>query len=73
MTEQQNAPSAASNETKSAWASKTIWISALAAIAPLVYPPASAWIELHPEAFSAVMGLVFGALRFATKEKVSIK
>lgn len=66
------ADSLAPQAEKAPWQSKTMWVSALTVLAPLVYPPAAAWISAHPELFSAALGAVFSALRVVTKSKVSI-
>ena len=44
-----------SEETKDkkAWKSKTLWLSAIAAILPLAWPPASEWIKTNPETYSS--------------------
>lgn len=57
---------------KPVWKSKTFWIGAITAIAPL-FPPAAAWIAANPAAYSAIMGLVFMGLRAATNGRVTIK
>ena len=58
---------------KKPWQSKTLWVSALTVIVPIVAPPAGIWIAAHPEAFSALLGVVFAGLRMITKDKVAIK
>lgn len=60
-------------ETKKPWQSKTQWASAIAVLAPLIFPPLGAWIALNPELYSATLGAIFSGLRLLTKEKVVIK
>lgn len=54
-------------ETKPLWASKTLWFNAGLALAPLLYPPAGAWIAANPEAYSALIGALGVLLRLVTK------
>lgn len=59
------------SEVKKPWESKTIWVSALAALVPF-FPPAAVWIAANPEIYSIAMGGIFSLLRVVTKGKVSI-
>jgi hypothetical protein len=60
-------------ETKPLWSSKTFWFNAIAAIAPLAWPPAAAWIAANPETYSALLGAVGVALRMVTSTAVSAR
>lgn len=60
-------------ETKKPWQSKTLWLSAITALAPLACPPLAAWIAVNPDLFSAALGALFGGLRVVSKDKVVIK
>lgn len=62
----------ADNTAKRPWESKTLWVSAITAIAPLVAPPLSDWIKASPEMFAGGLGLIFTALRLMTRGEVSI-
>ncbi len=59
-------------DSKKPWQSKTLWVAAVTALAPLVYPPAALWLAANPVLFSALLGGGFAALRLVTKDKVSI-
>lgn len=58
---------------KKSYLSKTLWISAITAVAPLFTPGLSAWISSNPELFSGIVGILFTALRVVTKDKLVIK
>lgn len=60
-------------ETKKPWQSKTLWVGAITALLPLVYPPAAVWVGANPELFSMALGAVFSGLRVVTEGKVAIK
>lgn len=64
---------AVNESVKKPWQSKTLWVSALTVIMPIVAPPAGVWIAANPEAFSALLGVVFAGLRMITHDKVAIK
>ncbi len=57
---------------KNPWASKTLWVAALTTFVPIFFPPAGIWISANPQAFSALLGVVFAGLRTVTSSKVSI-
>ncbi len=59
-------------EVKPAWKSMTLWAALLTALVPL-FPPAAAVVAANPGLVSAVVGLVFGALRLKTDTKVVLK
>lgn len=59
--------------SKKPWESKTLWVSAITAIAPLVAPPLNVWIAANPDLFASALGLMFMGLRMITKGEVSIK
>ncbi len=61
-----------SDEPKKSYQSKTVWIGLLTALLPL-YPPAAAWVALHPELFSAAVGALFSGLRLISSDRVVIK
>lgn len=60
-------------EGKNPLYSKTLWISAITALAPLGSASVGIWIASHPALFSAAMGFLFAALRLVTKERVVVK
>jgi hypothetical protein len=60
-------------ETKKAWQSKTMIMGMVSALLPVLCPPAAVWIAANPEAYSALLGLIFGGLRLISSEKVVIK
>lgn len=60
-------------DPKKPWQSKTMWASAIAAVLPLVAPPAAAWVAMNPELYSMILGAIFGGLRMASQDKVVIK
>ena len=51
-----------SNETSKPWASKTLWVGVIVAIAPF-FPPAQAMMIANPEIAGIVVGGVFSILR----------
>lgn len=59
-------------DAKKPWQSKTIWITAITALAPLAIPGASQWIASNPELFSGVLGALFAFLRLVSSDKISI-
>lgn len=59
-------------DTKKPWESKTLWLGAVTAILPLVFPPAAAWVAANPEIFSAGVSAVFSALRLISKDQITI-
>lgn len=60
-------------KTKKPWQSKTMWASAIAALLPLVFPPAAVWVAANPDIYSAALGAIFGGLRMVTDGKIAIK
>lgn len=57
--------------TKPVFASKTVIVNAIIAIAAL-YPPVGGWVSAHPEAtLNGIVALNI-ALRFITKGKVTL-
>lgn len=54
------------------WQSKTLWLSALVALAPLV-PGVGPIIAANPELVSAALGVVFAGLRFVTSKPIKVK
>lgn len=54
------------------WKSKTLWVSAIMAVAPL-FPPVAAVVAAQPEAVSTAVGVIFFILRLVTDTKVSMK
>ena len=58
--------------SKRPWESKTLWLAAITAIAPLVAPPLHEWISQNPDIFSSALGLMFMGLRLVTKGSVSV-
>lgn len=56
---------------KAPWQSKTMWMSALGVLAPLVYPPAAIWIAANPVIYSAALSGVFAVLRLVSRGKVT--
>ena len=59
-------------DNKPWYASKTFWASVVTAVLPVI-PGVAPVIALYPEAYSAVLGAVFGALRITTKEPIVIR
>jgi hypothetical protein len=59
-------------ECKPAVKSKTLWLAALAIVAPFL-PPVQAAILVQPEVAMAILGGLFGALRVITKGKITLK
>lgn len=57
---------------KKPWQSKTIWMSLITAALPFI-PGINIWVAANPEAFGAIVGLVFTGLRSVTKDKIVIK
>ena len=56
---------------KSLLLSKTFYVSLIVALAPL-FPAVNHFIVSSPEAFSAILGVVFTVLRLVSKDKVVI-
>jgi len=59
------------NAPKSIFKSKTLIVNALIALASL-YPPVGGWVQANPETALQLLALVNFALRFITKNKVSL-
>lgn len=59
-------------ETKKPWQSKTVWMNFLIALAAF-FPTAQEWIAGNPEAFAGIVTVLNMGLRFASKDKVSLK
>lgn len=59
------------NLEKKPWQSKTLWLSALTAIAPL-FPTANDFITSSPGTFGAILGVAFFVLRLVTKGSITI-
>ena len=47
-------------ETKKPWMSKTLWAALISAALPFI-PVVNAWVIANPEAYSAILGLIFGS------------
>lgn len=60
------------DDQKKPWESKTLWVAALTALAPL-YPPVGIFVAANPEMVSAGIGVLFGLLRFVSSKKVGVK
>ncbi len=60
------------DDSKKPWQSVTLWAALVTALVPL-FPPAAAVVAANPGIVTAVLGLVFGALRLKTDTAVSIK
>lgn len=58
-------------ETKKPWQSKTTWAALVIAVTAF-FPSAAAWIAEHPTEYGLAIGFIFTALRFITKDKISI-
>lgn len=57
--------------TKSVFASKTVWIQIVAIVSMLV-PPVRDWFAANPVEFVSVLGAVNVIVRFATSGRISI-
>lgn len=60
------------DEAKPSWQSKSLWVSAITAALPVIYPPAAVWVAAHPEIYSALLGSIFAGLRIVTKSRLSV-
>lgn len=58
-------------EDKKPWQSKTLWISVVVALLPLV-PSVSQLVATNPELVSMCLGALFGVLRLVSKDKIVI-
>lgn len=56
---------------KSILLSKTFWIGVITALAPL-FPPVQTWIIENPQAFAAIIGVIFIILRKVTHKPVTL-
>jgi hypothetical protein len=61
------------SDAKKPWQSKTVIASALSAVVPVVIPGAGEWISQNPEAYSGLLGLIFGILRFVTAGRLVLR
>lgn len=52
--------------------SKTFWASIVTAVLPVI-PGVAPVIALYPEAYSALLGAVFGALRITTTAPLTLR
>jgi len=63
------------NETalapKSAFASKTVLVNAVIALAAL-YPPVGVWLKTHPDLALQALAIINLGLRFVTKGKITL-
>ncbi len=59
------------DDAKKPWESMTLWAALITALVP-IFPPAAAIVAANPGIVSAVVGLVFGALRLKTNSAVSL-
>lgn len=57
--------------SKQFWKSKTFWAALLTAVLPVV-PPVGLWIAANAEAYSAILSVVFAALRVTTSSPVTL-
>ena len=57
---------------KSLWRSKTLWTAVITAILPFI-PVVNVWAGANPQLVGVALGVIFGALRLATKDKLVIK
>jgi hypothetical protein len=60
------------NETKPLWSSKTFWANVIAAVVPVLYPPAAAWIAANPELYATMLSTVGVLLRTVSSGSVSV-
>ena len=58
-------------ETKPPYLSKTIWLSALMALAGFI-PGAKEWVAAHPDVMMWGSGAVFAFLRWVSKGKINL-
>lgn len=57
---------------KKPWKSKTLWMAAVMALAPLL-PPVGVWVTANPELASLVVSGLFAGLRFVTNGKIALE
>lgn len=72
MSEVVTSPGAAAEVGKSPFKSKTLVAAALTAVTPFV-PVLGPWVAANPQLWSVALGVIFGALRLATKNKIEIQ
>lgn len=56
---------------KPAWASKTLWVALVVAIAPFI-PAVQDFVVKSPEMVGMILGAVFALLRIISKDKIVI-
>lgn len=59
-------------ESVKPWESKTIIIGVLSALIPFI-PGGAVWVAANPEAYAAILGLVFSGLRCVSDGKIKFK
>jgi hypothetical protein len=59
----------APKESKAPWESKTMWVAAITALAPL-YPPLGAVVAANPGVVLAAVSAVFAGLRWVSEHKI---
>lgn len=63
---------AANGDTTKPWQSKTLWVSLIVALAPLL-PPVQAVLIANPTLVTSAVACVFAALRLMSSQKISLK
>lgn len=58
-------------DSKPVYLSKTFWMSAVVALAPL-FPGVAAFVSAQPEMVGVILGVIFAALRYISKDKIVI-
>lgn len=61
-----------STEPQNPFTSKTLWMSLIVAVAGF-FPPIKAFIESNASLVTAVIGFIFGFLRFKTDAPIGLK
>lgn len=59
-------------KNKKPWESKTLWLAAITAVAPLI-PPIGEFVRESPDLFACGLSVLFGALRFVTDSRINIR
>jgi hypothetical protein len=58
---------------KKPYKSKTLWINAIVAVLAIAFPPASAWIQSHPDMVMTGFAMLNMLLRVISKDKIGLE